>query len=766
MTLTSLWEAALRRPRTVSAMAALAAAGLAVAASGVRLDPSIALLPEDDPVARAEVDRRAFFGDDLRLQLALYRPAHEGGVLRPDSLAALEDLHVELAHLAGVARVASLVDATAWSPLSDVPAGAPLWTGADEPGADRLRRSLRDSPIQHDALLSDDDEAALVYVGLLDSVDEADASRRVRALARAVEARHPGAGTVLVVGPAVVETGLAEHVLDDLFRLVPLALVVVCGILLAVVRRPVFLVIAFVHCVLLVGAVLAGMALAGWQLNLVSVLAPVVLMPVGLADLLHVFVWLEDDPRLAAHEQERARTIGELFRALEWRMVATSATTAIGFLGFLLSPVAAIRQFGAVMSAGALVALFLTLTVDSALLVLLWRPRGSPRRTPSPGRIERWLDQLTSDPGRLRYRARTHAWAALCIGAAGALSLSLVEIDDTWVQNFAPDSPVSAETRLFEREFMGTNLLAVTVETDPATPRVRSGTVQLVDALTYSLSSFTPGVRRVLSITVLSRALHPPPPPEETPAASTPSFARVQQDYETWERRGPALPRARTFADPDLSRHQMLVFVGNQGYAALAGIVQAIENLASQLSTDHVKVRVGGDLVANVRMVRMAVVGQGQSTLVLMTVLGALAWLTARSLPGAAVLLAPTLLAVLGTYLVLVYASIPYGVAVSMFPTLVAGMAVDFAIHVWGALRGKHAEPTARVRELALAVRGVLLNGAMWVGGFAVLALSRLPPNRNLGLLSSTVILFATTATLFLLPNSCWIHGSRRNGQS
>jgi predicted RND superfamily exporter protein len=207
-------------------------------------------------------------------------------------------------------------------------------------------------------------------------------------------------------------------------------------------------------------------------------------------------------------------------------------------------------------------------------------------------------------------------------------------------------------------------------------------------------------------------------------------------------------------ADPDLTRFQVLVFVLNQPYRDLLRTVQEVR---TRLGPDPEGVRVSfaGNLMTNLRMVHVAVTGQAVSLATLLAVMSIVVVIATRSPGSGLVMMAPLTLAILATYVLLVALGIPYGVAVSMFPTLVLGSAIDFAIHVRSALaRTRGAPSTAIARELGVRVRGIILNGSLWMAGFAVLTFSRLPPNRYLGLLCATVFALSTLMTILWIPGA------------
>lgn len=741
----------LRRPRAVLVAAGVAIAALGAQTRDLRFEAGTALLAENDPVRVAEAERRSVFGEGFRVLVALYRSEEDGGVVEQAPRLALRELHRAVERLPGVRTVASLVNAPTLVASAAAPAGTRLWPAdASETAADWLR-ALDASELGRRMLLSPRRSLAPIYVELDRGADESALVEALYRVAEKIETKHPSAGTVLIVGAAVVENTLASHVLQDLARLVPVTVIVLLAGLLLVLRRLATLVVIGAHCLALVAVVLGGMALAGIPIDLVTVLIPVILLPVGVADLLHLAVRLESgvDARDAESDPRGRleRALSHLYRP----MAATSVTTAIGFLGFVIAPIPVMRVFGLTMSAGAIVALFLTVTVDAAALALLWRPADSAASSNSDGILERWLAAQTRSPAAIRYHARTALVVCGLLAVAGGLSLSELSIEDTWIRNFGDDARPRRDTLRFEGEFLGTNLLVLQVEADSRVPGARASALEMVNRVTTSLTS-VPGIRGVLSSTSLARALDPDQgrPWESRPTPSPVEMARALED---WERRGLALPRASAVADPALERFQVHVFVLDQDLPELEQRVGEVAARAAELQTVGVRYRLGGDLVANIRMVRVAVWGQAQSLALVLGAILALALILTRSPIDALLLISPMLLAILLTYLVLIVAGIPYGIAVSMFPPLVVGLAIDFALHLRaGLLRCRGAGREAWCREMAVVVRGILLNGALWAAGFAVLTVSALPPNRSLGLLCAVVVAFSTLLTLLQLP--------------
>lgn len=739
------------------ALLALPLAWLGVEARRLDLVASIDFLSPDDPVAVEDERRRERFGPDPRLLVGLFRPLDEGGVMHDASLEALVDLHAALERTPGIDRVSSLANAPTLVPLADRAADERLLDRAaiDDPSI--LATRLRGSPVQRALFLAQRESLAPLFVDLAASAREEDVVRRVRDTARAIEARHPDAGEVLLAGPAVVETGLAGHVFDDMRRLVPFSVAFVLTALLLAFRRPLFVAVTIVHALALEAAVLGGMAILGFGVDLVSVLAPVILVPVGVADLVHLFARLRStgsgSPGSGSPGSVPTSTaLQEAFATLQAPMLATTATTALGFLGFLLSPVPAIRQFGLTLSAGAVLALWLTFTLDAALLALFWRPREAHARARRRrlGPIERWVAGLASAARRRRLSRFAGVAVAGC-AILGASALADVRVEDTWIHNFDPGSKIVRDAARFESELFGTNVLALVFTADPPDAQARQRTLDAVNRFTTE-HTVVLGARGLLSSTLLARGLDP-----ESGAVwsrwPTPSLDEMARLRDEWIERGPVLPDIRRHVDPELLRHQVQLFVLDHPYEELAAIAERLEAEARHSAGPGVRVTASGNLAVNLRMVREAVLGQVRSLVVLLVTVTLLLVLLARSFPGGLVLVAPMLLSTLLTFFALVHLDLPFGIAVSMFPTLVVGLSVDFALHLRAVLVAlRDASRGRRARAVATVVRGILWNGLLWTGGFLVLTTSSLAPNRYLGLLCALVVALSTLFTLALLP--------------
>lgn len=479
-----LSQAAVRRPwRTLAAAALLTAAAVpGLGRLELRTDGH-ALVPPRAPAVRYDGEVRQAFGirDPM---VVVVRTDHPDGIFNPATLRRVRDLTAELARIPGIgpSGVASLATEhgfqflpgsfqrrTLLDPLPETPESLA-----------GLRSDLRRIGVYDGTLVGEGGASAAVLAGVPPGADRQALYRRVRAVAAA----HASASDrVEVLGAPVAETLLGIHILSDLgipsswlgeegsrphLGLVPLTLAVMGLVFLLGFRRPVAALLPLLKVGICLGMVFGLMGWLGVPVYLTTAVLPVLLLAMATASEVYVF------RRYAALSWERPEAgRAELARAavedVEAPLVQAAATTAVGLLSFSFSSLGPVRAFGLFSGAGVLLCLLASLTVTPAVLALL--PPGwiAPRR--------RQLGAAAAAPGTGPVLGRLAAFAlrhrrAVLAGTAVLVLLSLdgvrrVDLQDSWVDGFAPASPFARSMRRFDQDFHGSHILQVVVETSP-----------------------------------------------------------------------------------------------------------------------------------------------------------------------------------------------------------------------------------------------------------------------------------------------------------
>lgn len=480
------WQIALARPRTVLAYFALAITLLAAGLARLELSTDgRALLPEGADAVRLSRDVQHEFG--VEDQLVLVVRAQSGTVLEPRALRVIDDISRAVAALpeVGVERVVSL----ATEPGDHVRPGSLVlraWLDPlprNEADVAALRRGLEKASIYRGTLLSTDTppSASAVVVGVPRSCERETLLAEVRAIA----ARHATRDVdVLLVGAPVAESELGTHLLDDLRVLVPLSLAVMALVLALAfgAAAAVWAPLAGVGAAQI--AVFGSMGWCGQPVELTTLLVPVLLTAVGVADAIHIFDRYRTELVLRP-EASRAAALAVTLGELTAPVLATSLTTAAGFVCFVFSPIGAVRAFGAWLAGGVVVLLVWTIVCLPAVLVLC--SEGPFRRSVSAtvalsGWRARWLAHcaLACERATLAVARRWKPVAALFVVASvlGVLLALRTRVEDSWISGFDRASPLVATTREVDQLFGGTHVLRLRVV---STTAARRGVVQRAD---------------------------------------------------------------------------------------------------------------------------------------------------------------------------------------------------------------------------------------------------------------------------------------------
>ncbi len=785
-----LARAALARPHLVLALLAI---GTAVLARGLfRLElrtDGAAIYPRGDPaVERTAADRRTFQEADQVVLLVTSRP----GGPRLDSAAGCRFL-LRLQHalarfpgveIAGVRSAATLID-----PPENL---APLrirtffeeWTSGEASLADVLAR-MRRLPVTGGLFLSGSGTAAALYLPVGDRITRGELLAGLR---RYLATRAGAPFLLRLTGPVAAEADLGEAVLRDLARLVPIMVAVVALLLALTLRTAGGVLIPLAQVVTTLVWTLGLMGWAGVPVTLVTTVLPVLLMAMAMTDEIYLLERLQDHlaaaPALvrpgaapeaavpAAPDVPGASAAGRVrlaaeraFADLVAPLVLISLATAAGFFSFLGAAMAPVRHLGLFTGAGLLLGMLFTFTLAPALMAALpasWIERRRPRPAAAAGRPGGGMHLLERLTAR---RPRAAALAAAGLLAVAAPGLARLRVEDSWIDNFDPRSPLVTAAHRFDAELWGSYRFDV-VGTGAKgffwTPRGAALLEELqrwadraphVGGMVSMLPAFEAG----------ARALGLPRP---LSALAPRDMKRVGMLVEILRLR--LYLRDLLTLDGDRTRARLLVRNADYGKARelAAAFAAELPRLTRLAPAGAVELHASGEVPEALAVVAAIVGNQLRSIGWTAALIAAMLLAALRSVRWTAAVMAPALAATLLLFGGLGYAGVPLGIATSMFAALNLGAGVDFAVQYAFAYRRERraglAHSAAVEATLATAGRGLRWNAVVLALGIAVLTLSAIKPNRSLGLLLALAILTSYATTLALLPELLRLAGAGR----
>lgn len=703
------------------------------------IDPALeSLMPRGgEALERFEQTRRRFGGDDLLL-VAWFGDE----LFTPDTLAAWKRLSRRIERMPGVADV----DGIARAPIVRV---REEFTEVDqflrEPPKTRaeagaLLAEALANPLYVGQLVAADGRGLLMGVHLDPALDPVRQFALVDAITAACAEEADGIEQA-VTGPLRIRLEISRALFDDLYRVMPLA--VLCTFIVAAIgfrnlRGPL---VPLVSNLFALSVTLAVFVQLGQSLNFVTVILPPVVYVVGFAYAVHVVSAFE---RLVAHMPSRSAAVNEALHEVFLPLTLTALTTAMGFASLALSGIVSIRVFGLFAAAGTLLAWLSALTLVPAALAVMPVRRVA---TDLGGLQERLAPALARFD--LRHRRAIFALAAI-LALVSALLASRIEVSTDYLQNFPAEHPLRSGFERVGTTFAGSVPLQVLIESDITDAFKEPAQLRVVEELqTWLLAQ--PGIGGVYSLVDYLGILHTGLTPEAAEGRRIPRSAALTDQLIM-------LGGDRTldrFADSRFT--STLLHVRSEAISTrdLMALARRIEERLAELPA-HLRGSVTGSSYLVARTVDDITRGQVASLAAALAVIYAVLVLLFGGLRTAGLALLPNALPIAAFFGLLGASGITLNLTTSLVAAIALGIAVDDTIHFltrFNAEARKIAdESTAVAGTLAAVIRPVTFTTAALCAGFLALVTGTLENQVQFGLLAAATLAIAWVVDLTFTP--------------
>ena len=327
-------------------------------------------MADDDPIIVLMDEAEARYGRSWGIMVMLH---NEDGIFNDTTLGKIESMTDAIEAIPGIKSVSTPLNSqtivgteTALSVRKAAPGGVAPRTPED---MEVFRSRLMADENLIGGVVSENGQAALINVELEVAADEYAITPDIVDI---VDANRGDGDSLYIYGDAYFDTVMSEEMESDLVLLFPLAILVMVALLFAsfVTIRGILLPIAIVLLSVLVA--MGSMVLLGFPMTMVSFIAPVLLLAIGIADAIHVLNRYNEE---IAKGIEKRQAILNTMQEMKAPVVMTSLTTAVGFLSLLSAFLVPQRQFGIVTAIGVLAAMVFSLVLIPAIFSLLRKPR-------------------------------------------------------------------------------------------------------------------------------------------------------------------------------------------------------------------------------------------------------------------------------------------------------------------------------------------------------------------------------------------------------
>lgn len=274
-----------------------------------------------------------------------------------------------------------------------------------------------------------------------------------RALAERAEQKYPGL-KVYLSGDVFLENAFVEIIGHDLREIIPIVLFVCCFIVALLLRSVAAVICTLVIILFSVTFTMGAAALAGVVLTTTSVMAPLMVIVLALADAIHLITQFIIQLR-SGYSKDQA-----IIKSLQMNIrpiFLTSVTTAIGFLGMNFSASPAFHDFGNIAAGGVMVAYLFSMTIFPAMMSWL------PVSKRAPLELVNAMDWLANYTVRSSYQILIFTGIAM---AAVIMFIPNNELNDEVIDYFDESTEFRQALEFGNEHLSGVQYIAYAMETN------------------------------------------------------------------------------------------------------------------------------------------------------------------------------------------------------------------------------------------------------------------------------------------------------------
>jgi predicted RND superfamily exporter protein len=594
---------------------------------------------------------------------------------------------------------------------------------------------------------------------------------------------------VMVFGGGIISDEINRSMADSLAIVGPLALLFVVVALAIAYRDLVDIVLGVVGIAAVLVWTFGFMGWADIPFNQMMIAVPVLLIGLSIDYAIHIFMRHREERnnRHTASDVRGAMRVGLV--GVGVALLFVTATTVIGFLANLTSPIPPIKDFGIVSAVGISAAMLVFGGLVPALKVELDgflenRVGWSRKKTAFGTGGGRFSSVLATGATAARRAPFVVIVLALLVSAGGAYGATQVDTSfnqedflaqdpPEWTESlpepFAPSDYSAKENLAFVNEnFLREDSQAqILLEGDVATADALGELAEARSAaanksVVQVLSNDEPNIQGPLSVM-------------RSVAASNETFNATFQAADTDgdgvpDRNVGAVYESLFAVAPDQAAG-VVHRTADGDYAATRLVISVEGGASSTEVTEQMRALAAGvdglEATATGQTILFKIVQDNllqtviESLLITLVAVVAFLMVTYRIAEGSATLgfvtILPVILSVswiLGTMFLL---DIPFNILTGMITSLTVGLGVAYSIHLSERYNQELERADSMWEAMRTAVTGtggaLLGSAATTVGGFGVLAFAILPPLQQFGIITGITIVYAFLASVLVLPS-------------
>jgi predicted RND superfamily exporter protein len=697
----------------------------------------ISSLPEDDPYATLLKKVGEQFGGNKIGMVIL----ETEDVFSYEVLARVKQITDTLKLMQGISSVTSLTNIISISSGEDGLEVANLVDEYDLPDSQEEYQELKKKVFSKDlykgSIVSEDGTATVIIFTLLSGAEVENISREVIRKTRAMGLPE----NLYFAGAPMMVTAVSNVISADLYKLIPIAFVVIALTLFLGFRSKRGVIMPLLTAAIAIIWTMGTMSLMGFQLTMVTNNMPIILLAVGSAYTIHVV------NRIAQVKDTDKRKI--LVSALTYifiPVVLAAVTTMIGFISFTLgSYLEMIRDFGLFTAIGTLFSVVLSLFFVPAVIYNL--------RIKHDGLVyeavvlkksylsERYLGPLKN----LLFRHPKYiltTWSILIL--ISIISIFFIKRSVNVKEYFKRGNPARVAEEIMADKFGGSSPIFVLFEGDIQSPEVLNNMVLCEEYMRES-----PDILTTQSVAGLVLDLAEGfDLGRDIPADKS----IIQQLWFMID----GNEMVERFVNEDLDEGVIISKFISPDNKAKKDFARYMEQFVKEYSTETCKISFTGMPFIDVTMDKSLLRSQMMSLSIAVIFAIIIVGLILRSFLKGIFATVPMIAAIIILFGVMGITGIPLNIATVLVASVALGIGIDYSIHVISNFTYwiENGQDIHHAIEDTILISGkaILINVSSVTAGFLVLLFSEMLPLQYFGLLIGLSMIASSQAAMTLLP--------------
>lgn len=699
---------------------------------------------QDDPAMQAMKRAQERFG--VSPVMFMVAVVNEAGIFNRGTLSKIESMQERFAQLYGVDKVIGPLTFQVITGMRAAIHIGPAAPGGMIPQTDAEMEVFRIRALGSDAMsgfiIAADGKAAAISIQLKPDTDGIAVARQVMAI---VEEYRAGPEQIYIAGLPYMNLVLMEAITEDIYLLIPLAVLVIAFILFLCFRNWRGVIIPFLVAALAVLWTLGAMAIFAVPLTVISMILPVILISIGIAAGIHV---LNRHHEEIANGSDKRTAILSTMNVMFSPVVITSLTTTAGFLSLLSAVLTPQRQFGLFAAVGVLAAMVLSLTLIPALLSIL-KPSQKKERA---GR-QKILTYILAGFERvvLRYR-RTVMVGALVLFVVFLAGIPLLQVEISPLVFLGGDHPVAQGVATMDRHFSGSEQIRIKIDTGVRNGLKDSALLKKIVLLEEFLEER--GVRKTISLADIVRQMHRKFHADDPAYYVIPDDCRlVAQLLFLLTLQGADLG---VMATGDFSAGKVIGLYARKPSAQLVDFTREIQEYLDQQFGGSAQAEMVGATRIHASLHARTITTQITSLATIIIAVGIIVSLLMGSIIAGLIGLIPLMLTVVINFGVMAYFGTYLGIATLMIASITIGIGIDYAVHFISRFRQETLTGKAINKALQTTLqtsgRAIVYNALALALGFIVLLFSGFRGINDFGILLAMTMVISTLAVFTVIP--------------